>query len=508
VRIRTGLEGAAGGAVQARHVALLAAVLGLSVADTATVGAIAGPLERALSIGNTQIGLLVTASTVVAAVATLPLGALADRVDRVRLLTAAILTWSAVLLVCGAATSYPVLLGARLVLGVLVATAGPVVASLSGDLFPAAQRGRIYGLILTGELLGLGLGFVVGGEIAAAFSWRWAFWVLAAPGLLVAAAVRTGLAEPRRQARDRDRDRHRDRDRDRDLPEDDDAPAAGTPEPMTASLAAHHVRPHPGRVITDDPAQWSLWRAAGYLVTSRSVLALVVASGLGYAFLAGFRTFGVLYVQDRFGLGQASATLLVAVIGLGALLGVQLTGRLADQMSRAGNVAARPLLAAAAFGVAAVAVVPALLTPSAVLCLGLLALTAAALGGANPPLDAARLDLVHPRLWGRAEAVRTVLRQSLEAGAPLLVGYLSVHLGARTSTSSAVSGVGGTTGSGGSDTALGHTFLVLAITLPVAAALLLRTARRTYPRDVATALATPPTRQTQQTQQTQEEHHP
>jgi predicted MFS family arabinose efflux permease len=498
--MRTGLEGAAGGAVQARHVALLAAVLGLSVADTATVGAIAGPLERALSIGNTQIGLLVTASTVVAAIATLPLGALADRVDRVRLLTAAILTWSAVLLVCGAATSFAELLGARLVLGVLVATAGPVVASLSGDLFPAAERGRIYGLILTGELLGLGLGFVVGGEIAAALSWRWAFWVLAVPGLLVAAAVRTGLAEPRREPRRQARDR--------DLPEDADrdggppaGTAAGTAEPLTASLAAHHVRPHPGRVITDDPAQWSLWRAASYLVTSRSVLALVVASGLGYAFLAGFRTFGVLYVQQRFGLGQASATLLVAVIGLGALLGVQLTGRLADQLNRAGHVAARPLLAAAAFAVAAAAVAPALLAPSAVLCLGLLALTAAALGGANPPLDAARLDLVHPRLWGRAEAVRTVLRQCLEAGAPLLVGYLSVRLGAHTSIAGGVSGVDGTSG-GGSDTALGHTFLLLATTLPVAAALLLRTAHRTYPRDVATALATTPTPQTQQ------EHHP
>jgi len=478
VTLRARLARADVAALQARHVMLLAAVLGLSAADTATVGAIAGPLERALDVGNTQIGLLVTASTAVAAVATLPLGALADRVDRVRLLTAAILTWSAVLLVCGAATSFPTLLAARLVLGVLVATAGPVVASLSGDLFPAAQRGRIYGLILSGELIGLGLGFVVGGEIAAALSWRWSFWVLAAPGLLVAAAVHTGLAEPRRHAHRTPADTTAGTEK---TPHD---PVAGAPEPLAAALAAHGVRPHRNRVLVDDPAQWSLWRAATYLVTGRSVLALVVASGLGYAFLAGFRTFGVLYVQDRFGLGQASATLLVAAIGLGALLGVQLTGRLADRLVVAGHVAARPLLAAAAFGVAAATVIPALLTPSTLLALGLLVLTAAALGGANPPLDAARLDLVNPRLWGRAEAVRTVLRQSLEAGAPLLVGYLSVRLGAHTS------GVGGGDGEP-RGTALGHTLLVLATTMPVAAALLLRTARRTYPRDVATALATP-----------------
>lgn len=93
--LRTRLDRSAGGAQQARQVILLAGVLGLSAADTATVGAIALPLERGLSIGNTQIGLLVTASTAVAA---LPLGVLADRVDRVRLLTAAIVVWSAVLL--------------------------------------------------------------------------------------------------------------------------------------------------------------------------------------------------------------------------------------------------------------------------------------------------------------------------------------------------------------------------------------------------------------------------
>ena len=35
---------------------------------------------------------------------------------------------------------------------------------------------------------------------------------------------------------------------------------------------------------------------------------------------------------------------------------------------------------------------------------------AAVLSAANPPLDAARLDIMPPGLWGRAESVRTVLR--------------------------------------------------------------------------------------------------
>ncbi|MGI8681657.1 MAG: hypothetical protein ACR2JO_05925 [Mycobacteriales bacterium] len=36
-------------------------------------------------------------------------------------------------------------------LGALVATAGSVVASLTGDLFPAVERGRIYGFIASGN---------------------------------------------------------------------------------------------------------------------------------------------------------------------------------------------------------------------------------------------------------------------------------------------------------------------------------------------------------------------
>jgi len=56
------------------------------------------------------------------------------------------------------------LLLTRLALGAVVATATPVVASLTRDLFPPGERGHIYGYILTGELAGAGLG---GGHHAA-----------------------------------------------------------------------------------------------------------------------------------------------------------------------------------------------------------------------------------------------------------------------------------------------------------------------------------------------------
>jgi sugar phosphate permease len=71
-----------------------------------------------------------------------------------------------------------------------------------------------------------------------------------------------------------------------------------------------------------------------------------------------------------------------------------------------------------------VVLAPAIATSSVAVALPLLLVGAFLLGAPNPPLDAARLDIMHPRLWGRAEGVRTVLRSLGESAAPLLFGYV------------------------------------------------------------------------------------
>src|SRR5438046_167609 len=76
------LTTALGGAERTRVIVLLASVLALSSADASPVGASATPLRHALGISNTDIGLLVTVTSLVAAVASLPFGVLADRVRR------------------------------------------------------------------------------------------------------------------------------------------------------------------------------------------------------------------------------------------------------------------------------------------------------------------------------------------------------------------------------------------------------------------------------------------
>src|ERR687885_1240852 len=193
------LTEALGGAERTRVILLLAAVLGLSSADAATVGAAARPLRDALGINNAQIGLLVTVTSLVGAVATLPFGVLADRVRRTWVLGAAIVLWGAAMIWSATVSSFGDLLVARLALGAVTAVAGPFIASLVGDYFHASERGRIYGFILAGELVGAGVGFAVTGDIAA-LSWRAAFVALALPAFALAWFV-VRLPEPKRGGR-------------------------------------------------------------------------------------------------------------------------------------------------------------------------------------------------------------------------------------------------------------------------------------------------------------------
>ena len=481
------VEAAVGGPARLRVIVLLASVLGLSTADTATVGAIATELERALHIGNTDIGLLVTASTAVGAVATLPMGLLTDRVNRTRLLWISILVWCAAMIASGAATSFLMLLLTRLALGAVVATAGPAVASLTGDLFPPAERGRIYGYILTGELIGTGVGFLISGDLAGVLSWRVGFWWLAAPGVVLAWSIRRYLPEPARGGQSRlrpgDTDIPSDRSVDRGAEPEYDGQADDDGE-VEREVEDEGIRPRAGLVLQSDPTDRPLRWAIRYVLSIPTNRVLIVASALGYFFLQGLETFAVVFLRGRFGLGQSTASTLLVVLGLGAILGVLIAGRIGDALIDRRHITGRPMVAGAAFVIAAALFVPALLTTALLVAAPLFFLAAAGLGGANPPLDAARLDIMHSRLWGRAESVRTALRTGLQALAPLLFGYVSTLLGG------AGGGLGHPTGAQPHGAAgLDHTLLIMLVPLVAAGTLMLARARATYPRDVATAVA-------------------
>ncbi|MBO0713157.1 MAG: MFS transporter [Acidimicrobiales bacterium] len=487
------LEQLFGGPARTRVIVILACVLALSSADTATVGASATQLRAALHISNTDIGLLVAVTSVVAAVASIPFGTLADRFRRTRTLGLSIVLWGIAMLWSASVGSFGRLLLARLFLGAVMASAGPVVASMVGDFFSSAERGRIYAYILTGELLGAGLGFAVTGDIAA-LSWRAAFVILALPAFALAVMV-LRLPEPARGGA-------------HPLPRlsffprspngggpvwavsedgtaappagrfDPGAPGGDSPEGSSAGTEAQRlardkrVRPHAEQVLRGDARRMGLRRAVAYVLSVRTNVILIISSACAYYFLAGVQTFGVEFVKDQYGVDQALANLLMLVVGAGAVVGVLAGGSLSDHLLRRRYLNARVLVAAVAAVATTVLFIPAVLTRSLVTALPYLVIAALALSAQNPPIDAARLDIMPPLLWGRAEGVRTFLRTAAQAVAPLLFGAVSDYV------------FGG--GRGG----LQWTFVVMLLPLLVSGLILFK-ALRTYPRDVATAAMAP-----------------
>jgi len=458
------LTTALGGRERTRVILLLAAVLALASADTATVGASAIQLRHDLGINNTDVGLLVTVTSLIAAAASLPFGVLADRVTRTRVLGGTIVLWGAAMIWSATAPTFGQLLLARLFLGAVTAAAGPIVASLVGDWFAASERGRIYSYVLSGEFIGAAIGFSVTGGIAT-LSWRAALVILALPAFVLAWLI-FKLPEPARGGTSPLLSGGVERPPVTD-PADDDGEQTTDAQRIARDRG---LEPDPQLVLTQDPRQMGLLAATRYVLSIKTNVAIILASAGGYYFLSGVQTFGVEFVTKQYGIAQALSTLVLLVIGAAGVLGVLAGGALGDFLLHRGYLNGRILVSAIAATVAVILFVPAVFTRSPLTALPYISLAAFALSAQNPPIDAARLDIVHPLLWGRAEAIRTFLRTLAQAFAPLLFGAVSDYV------------------FGGGRFGLQWTFAIMLLPLAASAYFLFR-ALRTYPRDVATASA-------------------
>jgi MFS family permease len=486
-RIQAQMVEVVGGPARARVIFVFGAVLALASADAATIGAVAAQLEPDLHIGNTEVGLLNSVTLLAGAVVVVPVGYLVDRVRRVPMLAGSIFLWSAAMLWSGFAGSYGNLLLARVALGAVTATAGPTIASLTGDYFPARERGRVYGYILGGEVAGTAVGFIVSGSIAALLSWRFAFFAIAIPGFFLARALLRTVPEPARGGGSRlERGTLH-------LFQEEDAAAAPDMEPTREEELAHRkvqergIEPDPDLVLREDPGSMPLKRAVRYVLRIPTNVVLIVSSALGYFFLAGLSTFAVVFVRGHYHVSQATATLVLGLLVIGSLIGVLVAGRLTDWMLRQGFINARMWVPGVCYIGAAVLLIPGILGTSLSPAIWFDIGGAALISAANPPLDAARLDIIISGLWGRAESIRTLLRTVAQALAPLLFGAVA-DLVAGISPSQAP--IGTKTGGVSAATARGLevSFLLMLIPLAAAGVILLR-GRDHYPRDVATAAA-------------------
>jgi MFS family permease len=159
-----------------------------------------------LGLSYKQVGFLTTAFMLVYMVAAPIFGALGDRGSRTRPIALGVFLWSIATIVSGFAASYAHLLGARAIVGIGEAAYVSIAPALLADSFSRTQRGRVLSVFNMAIPVGAALGYIVGGLMSHHFSWRAAFFVAGAPGMLLAFLV-LRIKDPPRGSQDESEER-------------------------------------------------------------------------------------------------------------------------------------------------------------------------------------------------------------------------------------------------------------------------------------------------------------
>jgi len=271
--------------VEARHYAFLVFLTVLNVmnfVDRQLLASFANFIVPELSLTNAQFGWLTGFAFIVFySVAGLFAGALADLVHRPRLVSGAVLLWSALTAASGAAKSFVGLLFPRMFIGVGESVLTPASMSMLADRFPAARMGFASGFYYMGVPIGVGASLLVGGYLEPLVGWRGCFYLLGALGVVFAGVMLFVKETPRR-----------------------------------------HLAAAPAGAPADDGGFHSI--AATLIAALRASPALVatMAGGVAFHFILGAAAFDQLwYVQER-GFDRAEIAQITGWIGIVAgLLG-------------------------------------------------------------------------------------------------------------------------------------------------------------------------------------------
>lgn len=333
---------------------------------------------------DAQIGFLGSAFLLVYSLVAFSMGYLADRTSRKNIVAVGVAIWSAATALTTIAGNFPAMLGARTLVGIGEGSYFPAGTPMLAAQFPPSRRATVLSRWGVGSLVGGAVGFLIATVIVAiGVNWRFAFYLAAIPGLLLAFLM----------FRTREKLRH----------EDDPAP--------NASVQTVGFR-----------------REAGAYLGIPTVRVILAMHALGFFALFTIATFLVIYLgdtygKDAYGAAGLSDTLVVLIPGVillvGGVAGNLLGGVWADRMSRRhsgarvrasgfGMLLAAPFVAltlAAPFALSAIPAYTAL-APSTQVSIGVASFVALGLIASttlniyNGPSSAALQDVLPPR--GRA----------------------------------------------------------------------------------------------------------
>ena len=184
---------------------LLTIVYGFNFIDRQIVGILAPFIQEDLSLTNTELGLLIgLAFAVFYTTVAIPIAWLADRYNRVNILSIALATWSGFTALTGLATNFVQIGLARMGVGIGEAGGSPPSHSIISDMYPKEERASALGVYAMGIPIGVMAAYFVTAALIGTSSddvnWREIFVFLGVSGILLAIIVKLVIREPVRGA--------------------------------------------------------------------------------------------------------------------------------------------------------------------------------------------------------------------------------------------------------------------------------------------------------------------
>ena len=184
---------------------LLTLVYGFNFIDRQIMGILAPFIQKDLGLTNTELGLLIgLAFAVFYTFVAIPIAWLADRFNRVNILSIALATWSAFTALTGLANNFLQVALARMGVGIGEAGGSPPSHSIISDMYPKEERASALGVYSMGIPLGIMAAYFVTASLMDVsedqVNWRQIFIFLGLTGIALAVVVKLVLKEPVRGA--------------------------------------------------------------------------------------------------------------------------------------------------------------------------------------------------------------------------------------------------------------------------------------------------------------------
>ena len=189
------------GAFQRAMILATATLATMLVSMTLMIVSVVMPqLQGSLSATQDQVAWVITFNIIAIAVVTPMSGWLANRFGRRNVMLWSTFGFMVFTILCGTADSLEVLVIYRMLQGVFGAPLNPLSNAIVLDTFPREQHGTVNSIYGTGVVVGPMIGPIVGGYLAEAYDWRWAFVAVGIASTLAVIGSWLFIRDNRRQA--------------------------------------------------------------------------------------------------------------------------------------------------------------------------------------------------------------------------------------------------------------------------------------------------------------------